>query len=53
MTLIVYFVTLLWDFSPNGKPKKNTITLQQKKQNDYLCSKMAVALRAAGRPNAF
>ncbi len=33
--------------------KKNTITLQQKKQNNYLCSKMRVVLRAAGRRNAF
>ena len=32
--------------------KKNTITLQQKKQNNYLCSKMRVVLRAAGRRNA-
>ena len=60
MTLIVYFVTLLWDFSPNGKPKKNTITLQQKKtkrlslqQNGCRPSRSRATQRFLMRPRAF
>lgn len=41
-------------FLPKRKTKnKKTLLLCNKKQNNYLCSKMTVALRAAGRCNAF
>lgn len=41
-------------FLPKQKTKnKKTLLLCNKKQNNYLCSKMTVALRAAGRRNAF
>ena len=41
-------------FLPKRKTKnKKTLLLCNKKQNNYLCSKMTVALRAAGRRNAF
>lgn len=40
MEFILYFATLLWDFSPKRETKiKKTLSLCNKKQNNYLCSK--------------
>lgn len=61
MEFILYFATLLWDFSPKRgtENKKNSITLQQKtkqlslQQNDCRPSRSRATQRFLVRPRAF
>ena len=50
MTLIVYFVTLLWDFSPNGKPKKTLLLCNKKNKTIIFAAKWLSPFAQPGDP---